>query len=176
MTRPNERSGDDAPSESSFEDRLEELDALVARLESGDLGLEESIAVFERGRKLQKELAAELAAFERRIDVLTRTPSGEDAEVAAPELDPDGAEASAEEAPKKREEAPKRRKRATPSDDDPCRTPRAPLKTSFRTPRVERTPPSIASCRAMTPRPSTCIARCAIRSSPAASGFGPLWR
>jgi exodeoxyribonuclease VII small subunit len=118
MTRPNERSGDDAPSESSFEDRLEELDALVARLESGDLGLEESIAVFERGRKLQKELAAELAAFERRIDVLTRTPSGEDAEVAAPELDPDGAEASAEEAPKKREEAPKRRKRATPSDDD----------------------------------------------------------
>ena len=38
--------------ELSFEEAFEELEAIVAQLERGDLSLEESIALFERGQVL----------------------------------------------------------------------------------------------------------------------------
>ena len=38
--------------ELSFEKALEELEQIVAKLESGELTLEESVTVFERGRRL----------------------------------------------------------------------------------------------------------------------------
>ena len=42
----------DTPETLSFEDSFSELDTIVRRLESGELPLEESVALYERGRLL----------------------------------------------------------------------------------------------------------------------------
>ncbi len=73
--------------ESTFEAKLEELNGLIASLEGGRLGLEDAIATFERGKKLHQELLTRLSDFERRIDVLTRTPDGGDRVEPAGHLD-----------------------------------------------------------------------------------------
>jgi exodeoxyribonuclease VII small subunit len=73
----------------SFETRLDELNGLIKQLEKGDLGLEESIATFERGRALHQELVTQLTDFERRIEVLTRGLDGQDRAAPAADLDPE---------------------------------------------------------------------------------------
>jgi len=59
-----------------FEDGLTELEATVAKLESGELTLEDSLAAFERGVGLVKVLNERLGAVEQRIEVLTRDGNG----------------------------------------------------------------------------------------------------
>jgi exodeoxyribonuclease VII small subunit len=59
-----------------FEDGLSELEATVAKLESGELTLEDSLAAFERGVGLVKVLNERLGAVEQRIEVLTRDGNG----------------------------------------------------------------------------------------------------
>ncbi len=54
----------------SFEQALEELDALVRRMESGQLGLDDSIAAYKRGADLARFCQAKLAAAEEQIKVL----------------------------------------------------------------------------------------------------------
>ena len=54
-----------------FETSLAELDAIVTRLERGDLALEESLGLFERGVELSRACHAPLEDAERRIEVLT---------------------------------------------------------------------------------------------------------
>ena len=44
------------PKKPAFETKLDELNALIKSLEKGDLGLEEAIATFERGRTLHQAL------------------------------------------------------------------------------------------------------------------------
>ena len=63
----------DAP---SFEAALAKLEALVDRLESGDLALEQALAAFEEGVALARRCAAQLGDAERRIDVLLREGGG----------------------------------------------------------------------------------------------------
>jgi len=58
------------PSELPFEDILERLQRVVARLEGGDLPLEESIAVFEEGVRLSRLGARRLDEAERRVERL----------------------------------------------------------------------------------------------------------
>ncbi len=70
----------DAP-ELSFEDALEQLEALIDRVESGEVGLEESIAQYERGAALVKRCRAVLDKAEKRITELT----AEDLDGPAPE-------------------------------------------------------------------------------------------
>lgn len=53
--------------ELSYEQAFEELDALVDRLESGDLALEESMALFERGQSLAERCGALLEQAELRL-------------------------------------------------------------------------------------------------------------
>jgi len=65
-----ESAGDAEPE--SFEAALERLATLVAALESGSLGLTESIGAYERGVGLLKRLHEELAAAEERVKVLVR--------------------------------------------------------------------------------------------------------
>jgi exodeoxyribonuclease VII small subunit len=77
------------PKKPSFEAKLEELNGLIKHLEKGDLGLEEAIATFERGRNLHKDLVGQLSEFERKIEVLTRGLDGQDRAVAADGLDPE---------------------------------------------------------------------------------------
>ncbi|MDX1995392.1 MAG: exodeoxyribonuclease VII small subunit [bacterium] len=55
----------------SFEDAFDELEDIVARLESGEATLEESVALFERGRRLSEYCQALLDRAELRINVLT---------------------------------------------------------------------------------------------------------
>jgi len=59
------------PGEQSFEACLAELQGLVRLLEEGALGLEESIAGFERGISLLRHCYQSLEQAEQRIEVLT---------------------------------------------------------------------------------------------------------
>lgn len=60
----------------TFEKKLSDLEGVVARLESGETPLEESLVLFEKGTVLLKELAAILEEAERKVEVLTRDSSG----------------------------------------------------------------------------------------------------
>jgi len=60
----------------TFEEALAELESVVRRLEQGELPLEESLAVFERGMGLVKLLGERLAEVEQRVEVLLRTQAG----------------------------------------------------------------------------------------------------
>jgi exodeoxyribonuclease VII small subunit len=59
-----------------FEEALAELEGLVQRLEKGEIGLEDSLAAFERGIGLVRTLSQRLAEVEQRVEVLLRTESG----------------------------------------------------------------------------------------------------
>ena len=67
--------------EPTFEEVLSQLEALVARLEAGDLPLEEALRAFEEGVRLTRLCAARLEDAERRVHLLTRTPEGKEQEV-----------------------------------------------------------------------------------------------
>lgn len=55
----------------TFEEALRRLDEVVARLESGEVGLEEAVALFEQGQGLLTACRERLAAAQRRIEELT---------------------------------------------------------------------------------------------------------
>jgi exodeoxyribonuclease VII small subunit len=54
-----------------FESAIAELEAIVKRLEDGDLPLEESLALFERGVQLSRFCHSKLEEAERRVELLT---------------------------------------------------------------------------------------------------------
>jgi exodeoxyribonuclease VII small subunit len=60
-----------------FEEELADLEAIVSRIDSGELSLEESIAAFERGVAIVRSLNRRLDEVERKVEVLTRTAQGE---------------------------------------------------------------------------------------------------
>jgi exodeoxyribonuclease VII small subunit len=60
-----------------FEDQLEQLEALVTQIDSGELSLEESIDAFEHGVKLVRSLNHKLDEVERRVEVLMRGAGGD---------------------------------------------------------------------------------------------------
>jgi exodeoxyribonuclease VII small subunit len=53
-----------------FEAAIAELESVVKKLEDGDLPLEQSLALYERGVQLSRFCHARLEEAERRIDVL----------------------------------------------------------------------------------------------------------
>lgn len=55
-----------------FEAALERLEAVVDRLEQGDLELEQSLAAFEEGVRLSRRCGVQLDAAEQRIQVLIK--------------------------------------------------------------------------------------------------------
>jgi exodeoxyribonuclease VII small subunit len=58
------------PTIKDFEAALAELDGIVRKLEEGDLPLEESLKLYERGVHLSRFCHAQLEAAERRIEIL----------------------------------------------------------------------------------------------------------
>ncbi len=52
----------------SFEQALAELEAIVARLEGGQVDLEESIGIYERGALLKAHCEAKLQAAQTKVD------------------------------------------------------------------------------------------------------------
>jgi len=67
--------------EPTFEEALSQLEALVTRLEGGDLPLEEALRAFEEGVRLTRLCAERLEDAERRVQVLMRSPEGGEQEV-----------------------------------------------------------------------------------------------
>ncbi len=60
----------------TFEASLEALEQIVRELEQGDLSLERSLELFERGIKLSRECQERLSQAERRIELLMRDNQG----------------------------------------------------------------------------------------------------
>jgi exodeoxyribonuclease VII small subunit len=60
-----------------FEAALAELEAIVQRLEQGELSLEESLRQFERGILLTRGCQKSLQQAEQRIRVLSKSAGGE---------------------------------------------------------------------------------------------------
>lgn len=73
-TRPAARFADIR--ELSFERALKELEAIVGRLERGDVELEESIAIYERGDALKAHCDRLLKQAEAKVERLTFGPDG----------------------------------------------------------------------------------------------------
>ena len=62
---------DTAIDEMSFEEAMAELDRVVGQLERGDVALEASIALYERGAMLKKRCEAKLKQAEEKVEQLT---------------------------------------------------------------------------------------------------------
>lgn len=60
----------DKAAQPSFEERLKALDGIVARMEAGEMTLQESLAAYEEGMKLTKALNEELSQAEKRMQEL----------------------------------------------------------------------------------------------------------
>ncbi|HET9024089.1 MAG TPA: exodeoxyribonuclease VII small subunit [Burkholderiaceae bacterium] len=58
------------PTIKDFEAALTELDSIVKKLEDGDIPLEQSLQLFERGVQLSRFCHARLEEAERRIEIL----------------------------------------------------------------------------------------------------------
>lgn len=59
-----------------FEEALGKLEDIVKRMESGEMGLDESLKAFEEGIKLARYCTRKLDEAERRVEILLR--EGED--------------------------------------------------------------------------------------------------
>jgi exodeoxyribonuclease VII small subunit len=55
-----------------LEKSLEELEAVVARLESGDLPLEQALKEFEQGVKLTRQCQSALQEAEQKVEILLK--------------------------------------------------------------------------------------------------------
>lgn len=63
--------------EMSFEEALRELEAVVGRLERGDVALEESITLYERGAALKARCEQKLAEAEEKVSRITLGEGGQ---------------------------------------------------------------------------------------------------
>lgn len=88
------RTGGSGP---SFEQSLEALEGIIARVESGEVGLEQSIDEYERGVELIKRCRAILEQAEQRVQRLTLQ-EVESGAASSPEDDSDDEEADEESA------------------------------------------------------------------------------
>ena len=73
--------------ELSFEDALEQLEAIVHRLETGDAPLEQSIELYTRGDRLRAQCEARLKSAQARIEKIQLDARGNPAGVVP--LDPE---------------------------------------------------------------------------------------
>ena len=60
----------------SFEGALKELEAIVSRLEQGEVDLEDSIALYERGQALKTHCEAKLKSAEGRLEKIVMGANG----------------------------------------------------------------------------------------------------
>jgi exodeoxyribonuclease VII small subunit len=71
MTSSDPVTGQAAGSIKDFESAIAELEKIVKQLEDGDLPLDKSLALFERGVELSRYCHDQLGAAQRRIELLT---------------------------------------------------------------------------------------------------------
>ncbi|MGV6805817.1 MAG: exodeoxyribonuclease VII small subunit [Ruegeria sp.] len=61
----------------TFEQAMKELEAVVGQLERGDVALDQSIALYERGAKLKKRCEDELKRAEEKVAAITLDADGQ---------------------------------------------------------------------------------------------------
>lgn len=61
----------------TFESSMMELEEVVAKLEAGDVTLDESLKLFEQGIKLAKSCQKKLDEAEKKVKILTAGENGE---------------------------------------------------------------------------------------------------
>lgn len=64
-------------SKMTFEEAMAALESVVSQLERGDVPLEESIQLYERGAELKARCEAKLKEAEEKIAQITLSPDGE---------------------------------------------------------------------------------------------------
>ena len=62
--------------EQKFEDGLKRLEEIVAKLESGNLSLDDSLKLFEEGVKLVRFCNERLAEAQQKVELLTKDQAG----------------------------------------------------------------------------------------------------
>ena len=72
-----------------FEQSLTELEALVAKLEQGDVPLEEALKTFERGVALTRQCQTALRTAQQKVEVLLASNGGETIESLVDEAEAD---------------------------------------------------------------------------------------
>lgn len=65
--------------EMSFEEAMAELEQVVRKLEQGDVPLDQSISLYERGAELKKRCEAKLKEAEEKVAAITLGENGEPA-------------------------------------------------------------------------------------------------
>jgi exodeoxyribonuclease VII small subunit len=60
----------------TFEAALRELEGIVTRLEQGDVDLEDSIVLYERGQALRAHCEQKLKSAESRLEKIVQGPKG----------------------------------------------------------------------------------------------------
>ncbi|PZX11834.1 exodeoxyribonuclease VII small subunit [Palleronia aestuarii] len=66
-------------SEMSFEQAMAELERVVGQLDSGDVALDESIRLYQRGAELKKRCSDKLAEAEEKVAAITLDEQGQPA-------------------------------------------------------------------------------------------------
>ncbi len=61
----------------TFEQAMKELETVVGQLERGDVALDQSIALYERGAKLKARCEAELKRAEEKVAAITLDAGGQ---------------------------------------------------------------------------------------------------
>ena len=62
--------------EQKFEDAFQKLEALVKKLEDGNLSLEESLKAFEEGVRLSRFCSKKLDEAEKKVEILLKESNG----------------------------------------------------------------------------------------------------
>jgi exodeoxyribonuclease VII small subunit len=73
---PHEAASSASPEQLDYESALADLDAVLVRLEDGQVALEEAMELYERGVRLVRRCSALLDGAERRVSELTAGPDG----------------------------------------------------------------------------------------------------
>lgn len=91
VNTPKPEPTDEAVPLPDFERSLAELEAIVEKLEQGELSLEDSLRQFERGVQLTRTCQAALKEAEQKVEILLRK-SGSPEQFDTAEFDPDESE------------------------------------------------------------------------------------
>ena len=81
MSDENKKSVEEDQSKPSFESAMIELEALVTKIETGNLSLEDSLKEFENGIKLSRVCQTALKDAENRVKILTDTDEEQDFDI-----------------------------------------------------------------------------------------------
>ncbi len=75
--KPPAKATDEELTNLKFEEALARLEGIVARLEGGDLPLEESLGLFEEGVRLTRHCSKRLTEAERKVSILLKNAQGQ---------------------------------------------------------------------------------------------------